>query len=243
MIWLDEYERRARLAPGLLALLPVAVSAVVLGYQEIRIASSLVGLLVGVGGPVVLAGLVRERGLKAQKLLFSDWDGSPTTKMLRLRNGEQEAGRVLDRRRQQLEQLTGVELPNVKAEASDPVASDAEYGHAVQELKSQTYDKSSYPLVFAENRDYGFARNLFALRGVGISVAILGLAVNGIAMWIAATGNDAPFARLETGIGAAICAALAVFWWVIPTEKSVRVSAERYAKQLFAALPGLASKS
>ena len=63
MIWLDAYERRARLVPGLLALLPIAIVAIALGIDDAPVASSAVSLLSVTGGPVLLADVVRSWGL------------------------------------------------------------------------------------------------------------------------------------------------------------------------------------
>lgn len=84
MLWLDDYERRARLAPGLLAVLPIALVILALGLRRLPIVSALLSLVTAVGGPVVLASLVRHRGLRLQAELFRKWGGAPTTKGLRL---------------------------------------------------------------------------------------------------------------------------------------------------------------
>lgn len=53
MLWLDAYERRARLAPGLLALLPVSVAVTVLGLREAPVVTSIIALFAAAGGPVL----------------------------------------------------------------------------------------------------------------------------------------------------------------------------------------------
>ena len=51
MMWLDAYERRCRLAPGLLALVPVAVTIVALGIRDAPVVSAAISILSLASGP------------------------------------------------------------------------------------------------------------------------------------------------------------------------------------------------
>src|ERR1700730_18752231 len=82
---LDEYNRRARLVPGLFFVLPVPVVIVALGLRQNPVVAVLVSLIPVMGGPVALADYVRQRGLKVQEALYAAWGGSPTTAALRYR--------------------------------------------------------------------------------------------------------------------------------------------------------------
>src|ERR1700733_952850 len=85
MTWLDAYERRCRLAPGLLALIPVTVLITALGVRSAPVVSGALSILSLAGGPVLLASFVRGRGHAAQDRLWRNWGGSATTRALRLR--------------------------------------------------------------------------------------------------------------------------------------------------------------
>lgn len=82
---LDRYEWQARLVPGLLALLPVAVTIAALGPRHAPIVSAILSLVSLAGGAVLLADVVRGLGLQAQERLWASWGGAPTTIALRLR--------------------------------------------------------------------------------------------------------------------------------------------------------------
>src|SRR5688572_7654714 len=60
--WLDEYDREARLVPALLAVLPLAFAVIGLGFEDNPLLLSIVGALVGVGVPMVVAKQVADRG-------------------------------------------------------------------------------------------------------------------------------------------------------------------------------------
>ncbi|HET9874823.1 MAG TPA: hypothetical protein VFQ37_03560, partial [Mycobacterium sp.] len=70
MLWLDKYERQARLMPGLLALLPVAITITALGLQNASVVSIAASLVSMAGGPILLSDTVRSFGLRAQRQLW-----------------------------------------------------------------------------------------------------------------------------------------------------------------------------
>lgn len=86
MLWLDEYERRARLVPGLLAIFPLAILLSVLSLRQLPTVSYVMGAVAVIGMPVVVADVVRQHGRKAERVLWDSWGGPPTTVWLRLRS-------------------------------------------------------------------------------------------------------------------------------------------------------------
>lgn len=240
MLWLDRYERRARLAPGLLALLPVAFTAIAVGLRDLPVGSALIGLLVSVGGPIVLATVVRDRGLKCQESLYCEWDGAPTTQLLRVREAVT-ADPDRDRRRQLLSEVTGLALPELGDEERSQVDADQRYEAAVQELRTRTRDSEDFPLVFAENMNFGFLRNARGVRSLGIAIAAVCAVGSGAASWYALAQSDAPFSAMDTLASAGLAVVWAFGWFRLPTKAQVRRAGERYASELFAALPVLRS--
>ncbi len=89
--------------------------------------------------------------------------------------------------------MPGVTLPSPEAEATDPEAADSLYDSAVQWLIPQTRSGGRFPLVFQENVNYGFRRNLWGLRPIGLAVAIGCLVVNAsMVVTIREAGYDVP---------------------------------------------------
>lgn len=82
----DPYNRRARLQPALLAILPVFLVALLL-YPEVEARSAtILGVAAYFGGAVWLTQLARERGKKLESALYARWDGKPSVAMLRHRD-------------------------------------------------------------------------------------------------------------------------------------------------------------
>ncbi len=226
MIWLDEYERHARLAPGLLALLPVPIDVLALGLRSVPIASTLVSLLTAVGGPIVLASFVRQRGLRLQEELYRRWGCPPTT--LRLRDTNP-GDALRTQRRHEVARVASTTLPTAADEGTDPEGADSRYEAAVAVLR-QKAGKST--LVSAENRGYGFERNLVALRPVGIGVAVSGLFVLVGAVVLRVLAAVHSVEPLALALGVLLDVALTALWLWYPAEARVLVAGGRYADQL-----------
>lgn len=224
MIWFDAYDRQARLAPGLLAMLPVSVTLVAVGLNDAPVVSALAGALTAAGGPLVLVNIVRSRGRAIEESLFRRWGGAPTTQFLSLRRAsDNDVER--DTWRQALATGAGVPLPSFEDETADPQRADQTYGVVTAWAIEATRANA---LVQEENKSYGFIRNMLGMRPVGVAVAILCLV--GLVVVVVADGWSA--GRVS---GAAINGVIVVVWLWWPNEARVREAAHRYARQLLRA--------
>ncbi len=240
MLWLDKYERQARLAPGLLMLLPLAVTVTALGFRSVPVVSIAASLVSVAGGPVLLAGTVRGFGLKVQPHMWASWGGSPTMIALRLR--EDSANEVQrDVWRRSIEQVTGIQLASRRSESARPQAADQKIDAAVGRLRELTRDEQRFALIQAENRAYGFWRNFYAIRTLGRLVALAGiLAMTSLVLWRLAGGLH-PVVQVASALGLVIDALIMVVWLVLPSADRVRLAADKYACQLLQGTVSLAS--
>lgn len=215
----DAYSLRARLAPAGLAALP-AVMLVGGGLASPTSMASIAAMAFG-GVGIVAASLAREAGRKLQEALWRSWGGSPTLHRLRWRSNS-DADQI-ERRHAALSEVAGFSLPTANEEEGDPAVADARYEEATALLRNLTRKREDYPLVFAENVEYGFRRNCLGLRPVGVAVA-LGTAVVGLVL--AVTGAN------RFWLAAAVGVIAAVWWWRVVTGDWVKRAAELYADQL-----------
>lgn len=226
---LDAYARRARLAPAVLAGLPALVLLAAGAVAPTRTAS-IVALVLGALG-LVICGAVRDAGRAIQRDLWASWGGPPAVQRLRWHGPDDHD--VVARRHAQLAQILGEPLPTEDEEASTPKAADRRYEYAVEALRELTRPTDQYPLVFAENVEYGFRRNCLGLRPVGMGIAVTGLVVSGLLLL-----SEGLAARFVVPLAAA---AMGLVWWRRHVTPSwVRTAAERYAIQLMAATTPLA---
>jgi len=157
------YERKARLYPAFLALLPILGIAASLYGFELRAQESLVSLASAIGGFYLLANIVREAGKRLEGTLFAKWGGTPTTQLQRHRDDRidpvTKASRHLF-----LGKKLGAAFPKAADEAKDPKGADDLYGAGTRWLLEHTRDHEKFALIFAENISYGFRRNGLGLK-------------------------------------------------------------------------------
>ncbi len=229
MILLDDYERSARLAPGLLVAAPLAIAVLGCGLKDIPVVSSLTAVLVACGGPLLLANTVRDRGVALQERLFTEWGGAPTTSALRLRESTSNQP-LRDLWRAGVEAVSGTQLLRLEDEQRDPVDADRRIEAAVAVARERTRDRTKYGMVFAENVNFGFERNLLSMRPFGLTIALLSA--------LACIGAAGFRLVVVAGpmIAAVINALLCLVWLIVPTKSRVRRAGTKYAEQLLSSV-------
>jgi hypothetical protein len=241
----DPYERQARLYPGLLAVAPAAAVFICLTTPDKLWSSTLVSLLVSCGSAYALGRVARDAGKHLQDQLFSEWGGPPTTQALRHRNMMIDV-HTKDRYHKILAKGIGKNFPTLESETADPIAADDLYRAGTTWLLGQTRDTKSFPLVFKENIAFGFQRNAFGLRIVGIFVSALSFLV--VLVMAAHETNLITTPTLEaiTKIGASHLVALAIslaflgMWIFGHTKQALQRTAFAYALRLLESCDHLA---
>jgi hypothetical protein len=227
---LDAYTIRARLWPALLVALPLGLTTLALLLGSFQAWDALWSLIVLSGGTALLAEIGRDFGKKKEPRLFQLWCGKPTIRMLRHRDTPDSTALILQHR--QLEQLIpGLKLPTPEDEKKKPLEADRIYEKCVEFLRVKTRDRKKFPLVFEENCNYGFRRNLWGMKPLGVAISILSFAVIGIAISLDYFVQELPPSPMEIACGL-ISLLLLLGWITLFTPKWVRVPAEAYAQRL-----------
>lgn len=168
----DPYERKARLTPGLLVILPVLVPMLcVYGPRNVLI-TSVVALLASCGAMFALASIARVEGRKLETKLVKQWGGMPTT--LALRHRDPFLDKVTKGRYHRLiTEKLGIEVPSQADEEQNPDLADDTYIGATKLLRERT--RSNNQLLLKENIAYGFHRNMVAMKSAGLITSIAGI--------------------------------------------------------------------
>jgi len=229
----DYYSIRARLQPALLALLPAAIGIFAWTGPGVKWESALWTLFGTAGGTYFLAIIARNSGKYIEPGLWQSWGGAPTTQMLRHAGPANPVMR--ERWHKTLSKLVGKSFPTKQEEAANPASADDVYNAAVKLQIGKTRDTKKFHLLYKENIQYGFCRNLYAMKTTGIIVAIFGfMACIAAAFWFIRSGTPkiAPWACSAINL-------LFLFWWffVIKSEW-VKVPAFAYAERLFESTEG-----
>jgi hypothetical protein len=232
----DEYTRNARLKPAFIVTIPVALVCIALGGKTSILATVLITPLTSLGLTALIAQFTRDVGKGKEPGLFQRWGGKPTTIKLRRTDTSLNAY-TRARYHEKLQKLMGKRMPSADDEAKDPGRSDKIYETAGDFLREKTRDTEKFRLLFEELMNYGFRRNLWALKPVGllISCASTALIVVVVVLNARSSGIIDPMAWTTMGLNWLI-----LIWWIFRiTPTWVRHSANEYAIRLLSSLDDL----
>ena len=239
---LDPYDRQARLIPGLFCGVPLAASIVLLIPQFGAIWGSIGALMVYGGGSLWLIQIVRDRGKALEAGLYRSWGGKPSVAMLRHRDDRLDRTTNARYRRFLCSAVPGLVLASPEDERDDPEQAESKLESANRWLLARTTDHGRFPLLFAENVNYGYRRNLVGMKWIALGmdasalVLVMGM---GVVYW---NGHvTSTILSLKPEWWASLTIALvhaAVFIGYVRTDW-VRAAAERYAGQLLATCDSL----
>lgn len=222
----DEYSVKARLFPGLIAALPLSILAVV--YLPNKPLLALLGAAGAAGAMFLLASFVRELGKRAEQGLLVQWDGLPTTALLRHRTPQNNV--LFTQRRQALEHMLDERLPTESEELASPKLADDAYIAATRRLISRVRErKLDFPRVHEENISYGFARNMLGIKKLAITLVSLAMTLDLVLLY-----RDGVEAIVVVALAAHIV--LLLFWALFVRSGWVRRAGTSYAERLFETL-------
>lgn len=234
----DPYDRKARLAPALLCALPLFVSLLLLVPEVGALWRAVGGLVLYCGGAKFLTQVGRDRGKVQEPALHASWGGKPSVAMLRHFDTRLNAP-TKNRYRNFLQRsVPGLALASPEEERTDPEAADDGYESANAWLLAQTRDRERFGLLFAENINYGFRRNVWALKPWAFRLEAIALVVVAFVASESGTGElsiQLPALAPELWASLVFIFVHASFFAFKIRAAWVRLAADAYARQLLAA--------
>ena len=163
--------------------------------------------------------------------------GKPSVAMLRHSDTRLSAS-TKNRYRAFLQRVVpGLALASAEDERANPEEAEDGYESANSWLLAQTRDRERFGLLFRENINYGFRRNVWALRPWAFALEAVAIMVVGVVALEPWTGELSTTLR---AIGVEVWASLVLtvvhgFFFAIKIREGwVRLAAEAYAQQLLA---------
>ena len=133
--------------------------------------------------------------------------------------------------------LPDISLPSAEQEKANPTDADAAYTSCGDYLLSKTRDRERFQLLFQENVNYGFRRNLWAMKPAGVATSIVSLGALAFITRLEEQANAVPWFANLTAIA---IVALLLTWWVVRITPSwVKTVADAYAGRLLASIDEL----
>lgn len=238
---LDPYERQARLSPAFLCLAPAMVMTVSLYSSQLWSLWSLASLTVTVGVMYLLADVARSLGKAKEEKLRARWGGLPSTQVLRHSNDVFDAV-TKSRYHAFLAKKIKVDFPSEADERANPAAADAIYAAGCTWLREATRDKKKFALLFGANVNYGYRRNGYGLRWLGLGICGTVIAWTFLRHGLVAFEQRVASAPdLESVLSAgevatvltAVC--MTLLWFLYFSQGRVRQAAFFYAERLIVA--------
>jgi len=188
-----------------------------------------IGGLVTVATSFGLASLLsqigRDAGKRRQDQLFASWGGKPTAVMLRHRTKAFNRHTLARYHAKLSALLPELRLPSEQQEETGPANADQVYESSIDYLLAHTRFQSKFRLIFEENVNYGFRRNLWAMKPAAIVINLVALACTGMPASRSA-GQLSPDAA---GVAALVLEATMFSWWVVRIRPGwVRSAADGY---------------
>lgn len=183
----DRYDWTARVAPGLLTLLPALVLAAIWLPNVWTALGALSGLVATCGATYLMAQVARHRGRRLEKRFAED---GPDLTVALMRHGDPRIDVLTKARYHQTLARHGLDLPTLTHEQADSSQADLRYRACATWLREATRDQKKFPLLLSENIAYGFRRNLLAMKPVALTILVAALGLNLWALRRAWSGWD-----------------------------------------------------
>jgi hypothetical protein len=220
----DDYVWRARVLVGVVVALPTLIVSPWIGQSiGLGLNAAITSSAIGSAVAVLVALIVRDLGVAAEKRLVTIWGGYPSTTMLRWRDATK-SDAYKARVHLLIKEKLGIALLTREEEALSPEKADQLIADAFGLVRRRIWGKSNLP-THADNKDYGFARNLYGVRWIWVGVVAGTIA---FAAFQAIRGPVAP-ALVRATIGVAMLFGIVLLEWGV-VKHHVKHCADRYAE-------------
>jgi len=235
-ILFDSYDWKARVAPAFIISLPAITVLTTCFDWPGPVLSKILDGSIWVILIYALIIPVRKNGNIIEPGLWKQWDGPPSTVIMRWR--DERMGKNLKRQyHQAVKDYLNLPMPTQEEEASDPQVSDAKITDAFRRVRGVLRDKDPNGLWATDNANYGFYRNLLGTRELWVTLSIAGILINGLFTII--TKNKAVIGGLAGNV-VFLLFALYIGWQPLP--KGIRHIAFRYADNAWESFLNISSK-
>lgn len=228
----DDYERKARFIPSFITIFPIIIWIYCWFPMIQTVGWAIIVPILNLGIALPLTGVARDLGKKVEKRLIEKHGALPATLLLRHDNTFLN-NYTKERYRKNLEKRNEVDLPTLEEEKENPKEANQKLSSCIDFLIKKFRDKEEYPLVFNENKHYGYVRNLLGLKPVGLPLCLVGLISHllffiSVGPFIMNLSSNDPF-KLVSFL---ITLILFLFWCFYVTSSSVYKAGENYGRAL-----------
>lgn len=228
---IDRYTVKARVFPAAIALAPALALAVAYVSWDSFSMSDAFAAIASVVLLAIFADISRRHGKRREKQLLEVWGGLPSTHMLR--HADSRFDKPTKRRYLTfIGQKIGEDPPSEEDEKKEPIACDAFYSRCVVWLRENTSDREKFGLLFEENINYGFRRNLLGLKSSALVVSLTIALIAICSLLFGIPIDDSSSMSMQLALLVGFTGVQSAYFMVYVTDNSVYEAAQLYARQL-----------
>lgn len=228
---LNEYELKARIFPAILTILPFVITTLLWFPQLISLESSLLISIILIILLFFLGKLARERGKNVQSKLIQKWGGLPATLQLSHLDNTIDIETKKRYHNYLQKNIEGLKLPSRNEEIQNSKSSQDKYESAVKWLLENTRDTKKFPLLYQDNINYGYSRNMLGMKWLAVIISIFSLALNFYLLYFLKY-EPIDEVTINVIISILINSFIIISWIFFVNEKWVKSTAEAYARTL-----------
>tara|TARA_B110001469_G_scaffold79498_1_gene75205 strand:- start:467 stop:1198 length:732 start_codon:yes stop_codon:yes gene_type:complete len=228
---IDRYTMKARVFPAVIAWAPaLALAIVCIAWDSFSLTDAFTAIA-SLALLVALADIARKHGKKVEMKLLKKWGGLPSLHMLRHRDTT--IDNVTKRRYLKfIAEKLGEDAPSEQEEEDNPDACDLFYGRCCDWLRERTRDKERFSILFEENTNYGFRRNLLGLKTAALSISSLVVLICICSLSFGVPINPSVELALKLAVIVGFSGIHAAFFLTYVNEAAVHEASRLYARQL-----------
>lgn len=229
---MDKYSLNARIYPVVIFYMPAIILAVLFSlkfdkYVQLFTSFGIVGAL-----SYLFSQLGRDKGKKKEKDLWKHWGGAPTIQLLRWRNADINLN-TKKRYHNRLATLCALDNnPDQNFEQLNPDAADEVYLAWTKFLISKTRDNKKFSVLFKDNMNYGFRRNLWGMKNYALSLIIILMTGTFIYYFVTTKSPDVILYPIEFVMAEGILLLIFLFWIFVINRQWIKIPAFAYAERL-----------
>lgn len=225
----DPYERKARLYPALICLFPIMIGVSISYPKVFSTLSGFVALAAAVGLLQFLSHLARDRGKALEAGLYKKWGGMPSVTIFRHCDNRIPSPAKL-KYHAVMSKISKINAPSKEDELQQPTKADEIYLSWSDYLRGKTRDQKKYSLIFKENINYGFRRNILGIKWFCVLSSIIAIALLFVPIF---NGGEITNIVVATIL---FCMLYLFVFLLVVNDSWVKVVAESYGKQLIEAI-------
>lgn len=237
---MDKYSLNARVYPLIIVFLPIVIIGITYSFEYEKIQQTLSALGITAALTYFLSNIGRDQGKKKENALWKSWGGAPTSQLFSFSNN------ILDtltkeRYHSRMEEILEIK-DNLDYKNAAPHELDDTYRSWTKILISKTRNTKIFPLLFKELVSYGFRRNLWGLKPIGIAITII-CVVGSSAFQIMNHGYSDLFGYAISFYISELALIMHFLVWIfVVSSEWVRIPAFGYAERLLESIDNLEIK-